>query len=89
MALPVNVQRGAELLDERLPGWRDEIDQDFLDLGNTCNCVLGQLFGSYDRGVKVLGLHDSQASALGFFKRGRQTWETLTAGWRGVLRRGA
>lgn len=89
MRIPANAVRGAALLDERLPGWRAEIDVDRLDLGNTCNCVLGELFGSYDRGLKMLGLYDSQAGALGFFKRGRQTWSSLTAGWRALIARGS
>ena len=38
------VQSGARLLDEKMPGWHDLIDIDRLDLENTENCVLGQVF---------------------------------------------
>lgn len=38
------VARGVALLDEKLPGWAQQIDLDRLDLGNTCNCILGQGF---------------------------------------------
>lgn len=42
-----NVLRGIQLLDEKMPDWRDKIDPKTLDLANDCNCVIGQLFGSY------------------------------------------
>ncbi len=35
--------RGARLLDRVLPGWFIELDVEKLNLGNGCNCVLGQL----------------------------------------------
>ena len=38
------VQRGALLLDEKIPGWYAKINLDRLDLENTENCVLGQVF---------------------------------------------
>lgn len=38
------VQLGAELLDERVPGWWQTIDLDRLYLSSTEHCVLGQLF---------------------------------------------
>jgi hypothetical protein len=37
------VKRGADLLDEKLPGWFIEIDLYKLELSNACQCVLGQL----------------------------------------------
>src|SRR5690606_28760583 len=42
------------LLDTRLPGWRANIDVDKLNMSSTSNCVLGQLFGDYVRGTKIL-----------------------------------
>lgn len=40
--IETRVARGAALLDEKLPGWVDRIDLDKLDIGNPCQCVLGQ-----------------------------------------------
>lgn len=37
------VQRGAELLDERMPGWADKVDVDEFDLRDGDRCVLGQI----------------------------------------------
>jgi hypothetical protein len=38
------VTLGAALLDRERPGWRDEINLDVLNLADTGDCVLGQLF---------------------------------------------
>ncbi len=37
------VAKGAALLDEKLPGWADQIDLDSLEMSDTCLCVLGQI----------------------------------------------
>jgi hypothetical protein len=44
------VAKGAAVLDAEVPGWADRIDLDSLELRNTNQCVLGQLF---DRPVTV------------------------------------
>lgn len=49
------VQKGAALLDVRLPGWADQIDLDTLELSNGCRCVLGQLAGRKVN-LELLGL---------------------------------
>jgi hypothetical protein len=49
-----NVKRGAVLLDQERPGWRDEIDLATLDLSDGCSCILGQVFGYYSDGVWAL-----------------------------------
>ena len=38
-----HVDQGIAFLNERLPGWRDLIDLDILDLSETTACVLGQV----------------------------------------------
>jgi hypothetical protein len=77
------VDNGAALLDERLPGWRDHIDPTTLRLEDGCNCILGQLFGDYGKGIDMLGVSPTQ---FGFVK-GRTTYERLTAAWKRVLAR--
>jgi len=41
-----SVARGVALLDETVPGWRDRIDLDTLDVESTSACVLGQVFAA-------------------------------------------
>lgn len=50
------VQRGMKLLDEKRPGWWKEIDLGKLCI-ISCNwCVLGQLYGYFERGLDKLDL---------------------------------
>lgn len=37
------IERGAAFLDEKVPGWRDRIDLDVLDIGDCDRCILSQL----------------------------------------------
>ena len=85
--IPTNVRRGAAFLDERLPGWRKRIRLDELDLSSGCNCVLGQTLGGYDEGKELLGLSEREVERYGFWRHGRQSFESLTEGWRKVLAR--
>ena len=48
------VQRGVALLDQECPGWRDQIRMGDLDMANTYNCVLGQVYGGYEQAVVAL-----------------------------------
>jgi hypothetical protein len=56
------VARGAALLDEQVPNWRDRIDVDRLNMRSGENCVLGQLYlneyGKHDwsAGLRALSL---------------------------------
>ncbi len=43
------VERGAKLLDERVPGWFEKIDLDKLDISSGRNCALGQVFAEPQR----------------------------------------
>ena len=95
------VDRGAKLLDEIEPDWYEKIDLERLDLGDSCNCVLGQLYqvehprirdkvASYERKGKELGIDpwSAQAGRLGFIEYGRARYSNMTAAWRrAILRR--
>ncbi|AHH98235.1 hypothetical protein [Kutzneria albida] len=59
------VARGAALLDEKQPDWFQQIDLDKLKLDCPARCVLGHLYGSFDRGAFVLGIAFKEA-AYGF-----------------------
>jgi hypothetical protein len=42
------VEKGAALLDEEKPGWRESIDLGRLDMMSPWRCVLGQVFETWD-----------------------------------------
>jgi len=53
------VQKGAELLDEKVPGWADRIDITRLTISSSTDCVVGQLYagrGGYLHGLDELGI---------------------------------
>lgn len=45
------VARGAELLDEKRPGWFEGISLRALAIESMSNCVLGQVYGGYFFGL--------------------------------------
>lgn len=58
LPIPVEVQeaaaKGAALLDTKRQGWWQLIKPESLDLLHPFNCVLGQVFGGYVRGLNFL-----------------------------------
>lgn len=42
---------GAAYLDEHEPGWHDFVIPATLSMGDACGCVMGQLHGTYYRGM--------------------------------------
>jgi len=84
------VARGAELLDETLPGWDERIDLAWLELSSCYRCVIGQLFTGglfpggaytpYGFGISVLGI--DRGSHYGF--DGHDADE-LNGEWRRVI----
>jgi hypothetical protein len=86
------VARGAALLDEKVPDWREHITIDQLDMGDCALCVLGQCFGDFVDGLEELGIDDDDArpgSYYGFDRLGTRAdaYERLTAAWREELAR--
>lgn len=81
--LAANVGRGVALLDEWRPGWAQDVDTETFDIGDLCRCTLGQLFGDYFHGLRVLGVQYEQ------FSRGFNAYvedrPALTAEWRRVI----
>lgn len=49
-----SVKRGADLLDWKRPGWRDEINRARLNMADGYHSILGQLFGDDDTGLDAL-----------------------------------
>jgi len=48
--------RGVDLLDEKVPGWADDISLPRLDMQDPDACVLAQLYGYWREGVNILNL---------------------------------
>lgn len=92
-------QEGMQLLDERGPeGWRDHLNILALDMGHGTRDVLGQLYGSYYRGMVAMfgeewadrdpevDPHTGKAySAFGFAPLLNITRPMLTNAWRKEL----
>jgi hypothetical protein len=69
LTIAERVDAGWTLLGEERPGWQQEVRLDVLDLQWTDECVLGQVYGSYDAGFDLLGLSAEDAVDLGFAAR--------------------
>lgn len=86
------VIRGAAFLDERRPGWRDQINLDTLDLGMCTTCVLGQLAGGNETDwATVLDSfsieYGEDEHEYGFNLYGEaEAWSALTEEWREYIR---
>lgn len=83
------VKRGMALL-ERAYGinWVDYIDLDTLELRDGNACVLGQVYGSYTRGVDTLWPRPALSYAVidhGFVARNDPEWDALNAAWQDAL----
>lgn len=79
------VGAGMTLLDERNPGWRDKITRR-VDLYSHIACVLGQVFGSYRRGLCTLRIHDGRIIArYGFMGHNNLCQHKLADIWNEAL----
>lgn len=45
---------GAEYLDAYMPDWRERVSENLLSMASGTNCILGQAFGDYDRGINQI-----------------------------------
>jgi hypothetical protein len=85
------VSRGARLLDVERPDWRNEIDVNALDMHKHGSCVLGQLYGSYLIGDRILCEPNLSAIDHGFSLSGdphpnpSKNWEELANAWRAEI----
>ena len=68
-------RNGLALLDEMNPGWEysPNLDLGRLDQGAGATCLLGQIYGDYEKGLAALGIgydRDEQviAESFGFFR---------------------
>lgn len=49
---PSNIEEAAKILDKVMPEWYKKIDLKILNLREGKRCILGQLYGNYDAGMK-------------------------------------
>lgn len=68
------VAAGAALLDERKPGWYQDIDLNRLDVFYSELCVVGQVYGNYWLGLHILNLEWRDAISNGFFAKPSLIW---------------
>lgn len=55
--LEPRVDKGIAFLDEKVPGWRDKINRETLEVYSPCSCIIGQLYsGHYCQGLTQLGI---------------------------------
>ncbi|MFJ1765013.1 hypothetical protein ACIOD2_32130 [Amycolatopsis sp. NPDC088138] len=89
-SLAARVRAGVEFLDEKTPGWSDCVQVIDLDMRSTCRCVLGQVYGNFDRAdLYFFGADEHSAIALGFdanYNAGRAEYPTLQRLWSFVIR---
>ena len=76
-----NVQRGAALLDEQSPGWRSKVNVTSLDINSIENCVLGKIYGNYNRGTYNLRIQFA-AEQFGFVTGGFEFEELMSLDYR-------
>ncbi len=85
------VARGVDLLNSRWPGWEKKIDLDRLHIASKCDCILGQLYGSYSLGRSRLPYRNETALELGFDAYdddegdGTEDLAAVEAEWRSVI----
>jgi hypothetical protein len=92
-------ERGAALLDEKVPGWEHRIDLGRLEMEHSCRCVLGQVFKvsasgerfgtGYWTGARKLGVQLNPS--VGFLCGGMPfvTYSELEEAWIHILKRRA
>lgn len=72
------VDRGEAYLTDHFghDKWKEEINPDHLAMGSMCNCVFGQLFGSFPEADNELGDYP-----LSSFDAGEVDFGALTVAW--------
>ncbi len=61
------VKAGAALLDRKRPGWANKVVAGTLDMSECDRCVLGQIFGDFELGLRKTGsLRGDARIDLGF-----------------------
>lgn len=76
------IDAGIAMLDDNYPGWENRIDLDLLDV-RSLNCVLGQVYGSYMRGKRLLNVvEDADQCGFDICIDADESYADLTSEWR-------
>lgn len=81
------IEAGMCLLDSFEPGWEAKIDLTKLNIASHCDCVLGQLYGTYSVGLGRTGL-ESNPMLTGWnhgFTVGSDGNDVITEAWREAI----
>src|SRR5690606_23228961 len=50
------IQDGLKLINQKNPEWFKKIDLDILDMNSVDHCILGQVYGGYEKGKQEIGI---------------------------------
>lgn len=83
--------RGAAFMDQKRPGWHNEIELGLLDIECGACCILGQIYNDYGQGTGKIGIsYDQQRQYdLGLMAtpiNKTQKYRELTAAWKTEIR---
>lgn len=73
-------EQGAIFLDNRAAHWEECVDTNLLKMESCFHCILGQLYGTYSKGIKALGLDLIDEKQLGF-TTDMNDWIELDCHW--------
>lgn len=77
------VASGAKFLDAVEYGWANRINISTLEMYDGQRCILGQLFGGYEKGLKALSISNEEASEYGFEDDADDvSYHDLTKAWK-------
>lgn len=79
------VADGVALLDQHNEGWWADVDLATLRMTSHIDCVLGQLYGSYDRGRDALGIEYGCGDLYGFDTYQHGMFDTLDVMWAEII----
>jgi hypothetical protein len=87
MSIEQKVERGANLLDEKVPYWYNAVNTDRLNQGQARRCVVGQLFSGYYHGLERLGMSHITGLDYGFGCESEGEYERATLLWENEIKR--
>lgn len=66
MSVQKSVQNGVALLDKECPGWYRKINPATIDIMSLNYCILGQVYGDFQRGLALAGVGWHYPGTYGF-----------------------
>lgn len=89
--LEESVQSGIGLLDQKRPGWWKGIDLGKLRMTLCTSCVLGQIYGGFEKALDSLGLDNGRehgfSGRLGSYPDDKDDYPILNSLWATEIRK--